>query len=547
MDTLENSYIVACDLGTTNVVMSVARKSADGLVEVFSVKTGPMKGIEKGSLRNNEQISSSLKHVKNLVEKELNVKISEVQIAISGGYVQCARYKDSISIGSSEKTVGEVTQADVDRLTKGVCDVYTNNGQTVISIIPQFYNIDDESDIAEPVGVEGRRLGAEFNVIYGSAEIIERIKRCFRRAEMEVTNIVLQSIVSSYSVINDDEKELGVAVIDFGGGTTDMCVYADKIVRQISIVPLGSAKINKDIQANGILEKHVERLKTKYGSAVEDLAPANHQVTIPSVNGNNSRNLPHAMLARCIENCVGQIAEVLVAQIEASGYRLGAGVVLTGGGSLLKDIDVLFSRKFGCDARVAKPTYFLTEDAQARLNEPMYAVIAGILIDAIRNDNYNELEILEVEPDPEVVEEVPEIEVAQPPVQQTVQAPVQQTVQRPVQQTVQAPVQQTVQRPVQQTVQPPVQQTVQAPVQQTVQAPVQQTVQPPVQSPDTTPDTTSDTTSKKEKVGKDGFSTSRPQEKPRGKKGFIKKFIKNFNGMFKSDEMVDADDVYNDK
>lgn len=384
---MENNYVAAVDLGTTKVVIAVGRRAEKNKVEIVAVKEHISKGVIKGDLRNNEQAFQALSEVKAMIEDELGISISEVFIGISGQHIKCTRATGYVFVQNSDSSISEVSSADVKRLVDDMYNSALPVGQSIITVLPQMYKIDDECDITEPVGMEGKRLEAQFNLIVGEDAAIDRIRRCFDRAGMEVDGITLQPLASSYAVLSEDEKELGVAVVDIGGGTTDLCIYHDKVIRHIAVLPIGGNEVNKDIKSYGILDRHLEKLKTMFGEAVAERAADQKFVTIPSVSGQAPKEISVKALADIIEARMYDIIDFVAAQIDKCGYKgkLGAGIVLTGGGSTLKNLDILFRRQIGCEVRVGMPNQGITPESLEKVASPKYSTIAGILIEAIRS------------------------------------------------------------------------------------------------------------------------------------------------------------------
>ncbi len=391
---MENNYVVAIDLGTTKVVAAVGRKVEKNKVEIVAIKQSASKGIIKGDLRNNKDAYLALSEVKEQIEEELGITISEVYIGISGQHIKCTRASGYVFVHNSEQAVSEVSVDDVKRLESDMYNSALPVGQSIISVLPQTYKIDDEPDIIEPVGMEGKRLEAEFNLIVGDDAAIERIKRCFARAEMTVKGITLQPLASSYAVLSEDEKELGVAVVDIGGGTTDICIYHDKIIRHIAVLPIGGNEINRDIKSHGILDRHLEKLKTMFGEAVAERAPEQKFVTIPSISGQAPKEISVRALAGIIEARMYDIIDFVADQIEKCGLKgkLGAGLVITGGGAALKNIDLLFKKQLGGEVRIAVPTQHIAAESLENVASPKYSTITGILIDAIKSNKYSMFE-----------------------------------------------------------------------------------------------------------------------------------------------------------
>lgn len=386
-------YVAAVDLGTTKVVIAVAAKAEKNKVEIVAMKELSSKGVIKGDLRNMEQAAATLREVKNRIEEQLGLTLHEVFIGISGQHIKCNRTSGYVFVHNSDSMVSEVTVADVERLKDEMHNSSVPLGQTIITVLPQTYTLDDEVDISEPVGMEGKRLEAKFNIITGEDAAIERIRRCFSRVGLEVQGVMLQPLASSDAVLSEDEKELGVAVVDIGGGTTDLCIYHDKVIRHIAVLPIGGNVINNDIKSYGILERHVEKLKTTFGEAVAEKAADQKYINIPSISGQAPKEIAVRALAGIIEARMYDIIDFVAEQVEKSGYKgkLGAGIVITGGGATLKNLDLLFRNQMEMEVRVASPLQHLTPESIEMVSSPKYSTIAGILIDAVRKGHFSEV------------------------------------------------------------------------------------------------------------------------------------------------------------
>ncbi len=390
-----NGYVAAVDLGTTKVVMAVGRKADKNKIEVIAIKEVPSVGIMKGDLRNIEQTSQALREVKQKLEAEHNIILHEAYVGVSGQHIRCNRTQGYVSVQSvTPSGVSEVRQQDVQRLIDDQRNASIPVGQTIISILPQSFILDGEDDITEPVGMEGRKLEAKFNVIIGEEASIERIHRCFQRAGLKLSGIVLQPLASAEAVLSDDEKELGVAVVDIGGGTTDLCIYYDKVIRHIAVIPVGGNIINKDIHSYGILKRYIEKLKVNYGEAVPERATADKYITIPSVGGQAPKEIAVRTLAGIIEARMYDIIEYVKLEIEKCGYKnkLGAGIVLTGGGANLKNLDLLFKSNTDMDVRVGQPTVYVTPESADLVGSPKYATLTGIILDTLRQGKTTDIE-----------------------------------------------------------------------------------------------------------------------------------------------------------
>ena len=390
-----NEYVAAVDLGTTKVVMAVGRKAEKNKIEIIALKEMASSGVMKGDLKNIEQASQVLREVKSRLEQELGIVVREAYVGVSGQHIQCNRTQGYVTVQNvTDAGVTEVRGSDVERLIDDQRNASLPAGKTIISILPQSYTLDGEDDISEPVGMEGRKLEAKFNVIIGEETAIERIRRCFQRVGLKLAGIVLQPLASAEAVLSDDEKELGVAVVDIGGGTTDICVYYDKVIRHLAVIPIGGNIINKDIRAYGILERYVEKLKTSFGEAVAERTPGDKYINIPSVNGQAPKEIAVRTLAGIIEARMYDIIDYVKIEIERCGFKgkLGAGIVLTGGGANLKNLDMLFKMHTGLDVRVAQPTTYVGAESAELVSAPKYSTLTGIILDAVRKGNYTEID-----------------------------------------------------------------------------------------------------------------------------------------------------------
>lgn len=393
MDSKE--YVAAVDLGTTKVVMAIGRKFEKNKVEILAVKELVSTGVMKGDLKNGEQAARVIRDVKARVEADMGITIKEIVVGISGQHIKCIPATGYVFVQNSDKDVSEVTESDVKRLKDDMRNTSLPLGQTIITVLPQAYTLDEEMDILDPVGMEGRRLEAKFNLIIGEVAAIDRIRRCFSRVGLNLSNVMLQPLASAEAVLSEDEKELGVVVVDIGGGTTDMCIYYDKVIRHVAVIPIGGNIINKDIKAYGILERHVEKLKVNFGEAIPEKAPAEKYINIPSVSGQAPKEIAIKALSSIIEARMLDIIDYVNMEVEKCGYKgkLGAGIVLTGGGSTLKNLVQLFKQNTGMEVRLATPGLNLIPESAELLSNPKYSTVTGLIIDSIRGGRFTSVEL----------------------------------------------------------------------------------------------------------------------------------------------------------
>lgn len=371
------SYITAIDLGSSNVVVAVAVKQENGL-ELKALVSKPVQGVRAGQIDNIEQASQAVVAAITEAGAEAGIRITEAYAGVSGEFVRCARYSDYVFVANPQNGVSE---QDVRSLFDRMRSPQAPEKEVIMEYIPQNYLVDDEQEVLNPIGSFGRKLSSTFNFVLCSTTPMERLEMALKRAGVQLAGVLPNTLATPESILSPDEKEEGVAVIDIGGGVTDVTVYYRNIVRYIASIPIGAMAINQDIRTMGVAERHVENLKKKYGSAVADLAEAK----LISVEGRTPRDAQDILLynlAKVIESRVMDIIEFVKDELKLSGYekKLAYGLVLTGGSAALKHIDELFRIATGMEVRVALPEVGMTEESLARLANPAYATIVGLML-----------------------------------------------------------------------------------------------------------------------------------------------------------------------
>lgn len=375
---MENGdYIVAIDLGTNTVTAVVGTPVADGRLRVVDCEISPVQGMVRSEIKNIELVAQSIKQAVEAIENRQQIKIMEAYAGISGQHIRCVKYPYYVFVGRD----GEIREEDVQKLHESMANVQAPDGETIIQIIPQSYIVDDE-ETSSPVGSFGNKLEATFNFVLGDSSSVSRIKRVLSRVNIRQCGLFLNAIAAAEAVTTEDEREEGVAVVDIGAGTTEVAVFYKNTIRHLAIIPLGGNVINKDIRSYGILERHIENLKVKYGSALREGAPADKYITTPGLNARVPKEISFQNLAAIIEARMLDIIDYVMEQIKLSGYagKLGGGVVLTGGSSQMKDLDVLFKNYTGIDVRVAAPDVLLDEESAEAAKNPAFATAVGILL-----------------------------------------------------------------------------------------------------------------------------------------------------------------------
>ena len=331
---MENGdYVVAIDLGTNTVATVVGTRGEGGKVRIIDCEISPVQGVVRSEIKNVELVAQSIKRT---IEARQQITIREAYAGISGQHIRCVKYPYYVFVGRD----GEIREEDVQKLHESMGNVQAPDGETIIQIIPQNYIVDDEETM-NPVGAFGNKLEAVFNFVLGDNNAVSRVKRALQKVEIRQAGLFLNAVASAEAVATEDEKEEGVAVVDIGGGTTDVTVFYKNSVRHVGIVPMGGNAINRDIRSYGILERHVESLKVRYGSAMRDQIKTEMSIKTPGLNARMPKEISLLNLAAIIEARMLDIIDFVMAEIKASGcqQKLGAGVVLTGGAAQMKDLE----------------------------------------------------------------------------------------------------------------------------------------------------------------------------------------------------------------
>lgn len=373
------NYTVAVDLGSSNVVVAVGEKAAEGRMDVASIVSKPVEGVNAGKIENIELVSRAIREAMSEAEEQLGIRITEAYAGISGDFVRCARHTDHVFVYDPQNGVN---QKDVDALFDRMRNVQAPDDETIMERVPQNYVVDDNQEVKNPVGSFGKKLSSTFNFILCLRTPMQRLDMALKRLGIKMLGVTSNAIATAEAVLLPDEKEEGVAVVDIGGGVTDVAVYYRNVVRYIATIPMGAMAINRDIRTMSVPEKHVESLKQKYGSAVADLAPEDKLIRVNGRTAREAKDILLRNLATVIEARATDIAEFVLQEIRDSGYagKLAYGIVLTGGSAKLKDVDELFRRVTGMDVRIASAETGVAEESREKVVDPAYATAVGILL-----------------------------------------------------------------------------------------------------------------------------------------------------------------------
>ncbi len=387
---MENKKIaVGLDIGTTKIVAMVGQENEYGKLEVLGVGKAKSLGVHRGVVNNITQTIQSIQQAIEEAETNSGLKIDSAVAGIAGQHIRSIQHNDHISRLNADEII---TEDDIDRLINQVHTLVMLPGEEIIHVLPQEYKIDGQSGIKEPIGMCGGRLEANFHIVVGNVTSIRTIGRCIVNSGLELSGITLEPLASADAVLSQEEKEAGVALIDIGGGTTDLAIFKDDIIRHTAVIPFGGNVITSDIKEGcAIIEKQAEALKIKFGSALPTENKENEIVSIPGLRGRDPKEISLKNLSKIIYARVGEIIEQVYGEIKNYGHEdpkktLIAGIVLTGGGSELKHLKQLVEYITGMDTRIGRPNEHLAGESSEEMKSPLYATAVGLLMNALEKN-----------------------------------------------------------------------------------------------------------------------------------------------------------------
>jgi len=377
--------VVGLDIGTTKVVAVVGRNNDYGLVNVLGMGEAPSEGVERGQIVYMDKTVSAIRQAIEAAEQHANVEIGMVTVGIAGEHIRAFQQTGIITLNKPDH---EITEADLARLNQDMYNIRLEPGTRIIHVVPQEYSVDDRRHIKDPVGMTGVRLEGQFHIVTGHEKALKDIERVIERAGLEIEGIVLESIASSHAVLHPEEQAEGVAMVDIGGGTTDLAIWENGLIRHTATIPFGGNIITEDIrQGCQVMRKHAETLKVKFGSAMPDCLDGEEIISISSLPNRPKREISRRTLARIIQARVEEIAEMVALEIRRSGMdkNLVGGIVVTGGGGQLDYICECFEYVTGYAARPGSPSEGLSKGLVQEVNHPIFATGTGLLIYSLRH------------------------------------------------------------------------------------------------------------------------------------------------------------------
>jgi cell division protein FtsA len=388
----ETNYSVGLDIGTTKIVAIIGKENEYGKIEILGIGKSKSLGVHRGVVNNITQTIESIQQAVSQAETDSGLKIDKVSVGIAGQHIRSLQHSDYITRANSEEVIG---MNDVDNLCNQVYKLVMLPGEEIIHVLPQEFKVDGQAEIKEPVGMYGGRLEANFHVVVGQVSSIKNIIRCIKSSGLNLGEISLEPLASANAVLSQEEKEAGVALIDIGGGTTDLAIFKDGIIRHTAVIPFGGNVITEDIKEGcSIIEKQAELLKIKFGSAWPGENKDNEIVSIPGLRGRDPKEITLKNLSKIIHARVVEIIEQVYVEIKNYGHdeqkkKLIAGIVLTGGGSQLKHLKQLVEYITGMDTRIGYPNEHLAGDSEEEIASPLYATGVGLLMKAVASDARN--------------------------------------------------------------------------------------------------------------------------------------------------------------
>lgn len=388
----KSGFSVALDIGTTKICAVIGRRNEHGRIEILGVGKADSQGVLRGVVSNIEKTVNGIREAINKAEKKANITPRKVHVGIAGQHIKSIHHRGILTRDNSQE---EISEKDIQQLINDMYKLQLPPGEKIIHIFPQEFTVDSEQGIADPRGMSGVRLEANFHIVTGQITAIQNLERCITKAGLVMDDIVLEPIASATAVLSEEEMEAGVVLVDIGGGTTDISVIQEGLIRHTAVIPFGSNSITKDIKEGAsIMPDRAEKLKVKFGSAMAQEVYDNTIISIPGIKGHEHKEISEKNLARIIQARMEEILDYVVAEIKRSGYsrKLPAGIVLTGGGALLRHIDKLTAYHSGMITRIGHPLEQLANGYSEDMTNPDFATAMGLLMHGLKKPYHTEEE-----------------------------------------------------------------------------------------------------------------------------------------------------------
>ncbi len=395
--TNDQPIIVGLDIGTTKIAAIAGRKNEFGKLEILGFGLASSNGVQHGMVLNIDQTIKAIETaLKNCYESNPGLEINEVYVGIAGHHIKSLQTRGDIVRRSTDD---EIKQFEIDQLVADQYKTYIPAGDQIIDVIPQEFTVDNFQNIADPIGYTGVKIGANFHIITGDRNAIRNINRSVEKTGLKVKDLVLQPLASSAAVMSEQDIEAGIAILDIGGGTTDLAVFYEGILKHTAVIPFGGENITNDIKLGlGVLKTQAEQMKIQFGSALADAAQNNAFIKIPGLRGLPSRDISVKNLAGIIQARMSEILAFVTFHLKQVGLdskMLNGGIVLTGGGAQLKHLIQLTEYVTGLNARIGYPNEHLAANHFPGLEKPMYSTCIGLILKGynVYENNLNRLHV----------------------------------------------------------------------------------------------------------------------------------------------------------
>ncbi len=405
IDNKKTPMVVALDIGTTKICAIAGYRNEFGKIEILGMKTVKSEGVLRGVVSNIDKTVKAIKEAVEVAEINAGKKFHKVHVGIAGQHIKSQQHRGLLVRKNSNS---EISSEDIKKLIDDIHILSLPPGDKILHIIPQEYTVDNEHDITDPVGMSGVKLEANFHVITNQVEKSRNLFRVVEKSGLKVADMTLEPIASAAAVLSEEEKEAGAILVDIGGGTTDITIFKGGIIRHTHVIPLGGNVVTSDIQEGlTVMKEQAEKLKVKYGAALAEEIVDNRLIVISEFKGRDKKEISEKNLARIIQARMEEIFDFVMWEIKRSGYenKLLAGMILTGGGALLKDVDLLAEFQTGLKTRLGRPIEHLAHGYKEDLTLPIFSTSIGLLIKAIEKGDFVEEEI-EINDNTDVEEKV---------------------------------------------------------------------------------------------------------------------------------------------
>lgn len=405
---MKTTTLVALDIGTTKVCTVAGRLNEFGKLEILGFNSTPSHGVLRGIVSNIDKTVNAISSSTQMVSKLAGIDVNSVLASISGQHIKSFSQHNTMT---REDQLSEISERDIQQLIKDMHRLRLEPGEKILHVLPQQFTVDNEQGILDPIGMSGIRLEADFYIITGQIAASNNLKRCVEKVGLGVDKITLEQIASATSVLSEDEKNAGVALVDIGGGTTDITVYLDGIIRHTGMIPFGGNAITKDIKIGcHVMEDKAEKLKVRFGSAFTERIVEDRMITITSLKGHEPKEISERNLSRIIQARTEEIIDYVMLEINKSGLtsKLIGGIVLTGGGAKMSHLSELMEFYTGINTRIGLPTEFLAHGYPKQMASPEYSTSVGLLLDGLRTASIMDKKAAAAEEVKKVVDEVSE-------------------------------------------------------------------------------------------------------------------------------------------